>query len=244
MKKSNVRKKAGARLPYDIASVYCSSDLPPSDLTNLENNEIQKIFGQHQISQDFFPEYGRTLEAYIRDVGLMSNATPAKVRSRLESVQTNLQKLSVAMSELQQPDHGMINREARVELLGQKSYVTVIQFRYYLNIFKQHVDFATAEIATGRNAGRMPGYAEHVLATKIDRAICREKGEYPSLNRSGLFATLLKLALSSGRERINARGNTGEISKPLRDVMDLMKIARDRRVPIEIINSLEFGEEN
>jgi hypothetical protein len=229
VKKSNVRKKAGAGLPYDIASVYCPSDFPPSDLTNSENNEIKKIFGQHQISQDFFPEYGRTLEAYIRDVGLMSNATPAKVRSRLKSVQISLQKLSAAMSKLQQPDHGMINREARVELLGQKSYVTVIQFRYYLNIFKHHVDFATEEIATGRNAGRMPGYAEHILATNIDSAIYKETGAYPSLSRNGLFAKLLKIALSTGDKRIKASNQTGQISKPRKAVMELMRIAREAR---------------
>lgn len=228
MEKPKVAKKAGERLVYDVASVW-PHNLPPLNLTQTEKNEVVKVFGVHTASEGFFAEYDYKLRGYIWDVGQVANAAPAKVRSRLKKVRTKLQELSVAMDELQAPERLMISREIRQKLLVQKPEFSVGRFWDNLKTFEQCVNLAVAKIDAQPNAGRMPGYAEHILATNIDSAIYKETGAYPSLSRNGLFAKLLKIALSTGDKRIKASNQTGQISKPRKAVMELMRIAREAR---------------
>jgi len=243
VKKSKVAKNADVTRPYDVVSVW-PSNLLPLNLTQTEKNEIIKVFGAHKLSEGFPAEYGYKLAGYIWDVWQVSNATPAKVSSRLKNVRTKLQELSDAMNKLQQPERLMINREMTEKLIDQKPHVSDVRFWDCLKIFKQHVEFATAKMDAQPNPGRMRGYATQILAMNIDRAIYKETGAYSSLYQKGLFARLLKLALSTCGERTKASSQTGEISKPPKAVMELMRFARDARIPIETLIKLEFGEEN
>ena len=243
MKKSKVAKNADVMRPYDVVSEW-PHNLLALNLTQTEKNEIIKVFGAHKLSEGFVADYGHKLAGYIWDVEQVANATPAKVSSRLKKVQTKLLELSVAMVELQLPEHLMINREMTKKLLVQKPYISVSRFWDCFKVFEQHVESATAKIDAQPNPGRMPGYATQILAMNIDRAIYKETGAYSSLYQKGVFARLLKLALSTCGEKIKASSQPREISKPPKAVMELMRIARDARIPTETLIKLEFGEEN
>jgi hypothetical protein len=215
-------EKRSSRLPYDVSRVSWDN-LEPLDLTRAERNDVIKSFQPHTPSDKFFSDYERAVQFFVWDVEEVRKVTPSKLSARIkDGIHENAHQLLSGLQSLEITDLCLLDRHFTRQFLQNRKCVSVNRFISYLTLFMENTAEAVRVLEDVQKGGRMPAFAEQGLALSIGQAIQAETGKLPMLTRNGVFSRVLKCALSVGDKRMKRR-----VGKDRRDVMDLMRQARD-----------------
>lgn len=215
-------KKRTSRLPYDVMRVPLGNP-GPLVLTALERRDVFTSFQPHTPSGKFLSDYERAVRYFVLDVKEVQKTTPSQLSTRIKKgVHENAEQLLSALLSLEITDQYLIDRHFTRQFLQNRKCVSVNQFISYLTLFMENTAEAVRMLEDVQKGGRMPTFSEQCLALNIGRAVQEETGKLPALTRNGVFSRLLKCALSLGDKKMNRRAG-----KDRRDVMDLMRHARD-----------------
>lgn len=220
------KKNQDNRIIYDVSRVF-PSNLEPLALTRSESSDVNKSFQPRIPSEKFISDYECAVHFFVWDVVEVQKVTPSKVSARIkDGIQKNAQQLLSDLLSLEITDRCLLDRHFTMQFLQKRKCVSVNQFITSLTLFMENAAYAVRELDSVEKGGRMPAYAEQCLALNIGRAIQDETGKLPPLTRNGVFSRVLKCALSLGDKRMKRH-----IGKPRRDVMEMMKHARNAMIP-------------
>jgi hypothetical protein len=214
---SKVSKKTSGHLPYDVSGGGGST---PILLSTREVNQLKTALGSHP-SALFMQILAFGLGSYVEHRRLIAEATPQQVMERLSKVLDHGVALREALSQLKATDRNYVGEFWTKRFLSGEKACSENELLKALNLFLADVSDTVKELGAAQRKGTMPGYAKQSLAQTIAQALFRESGKFPPLTKGKTFDRVLKFALDTANKRLD------KVSKPVSDVMDLMRFAKE-----------------